>query len=425
MAFEQGKWLTEKEMERVRDSFYLLNENPDGIPRLFFENAGGSLRLKAAADGFHKMDMIPDCDGRKHPMAKWLKEQVKKGEDDVRLIFNVKGGTVATAQTASQVMYEMVSAVIENVPGTNVVTSVLEHPSSFDSAEKFAQDTGKELRVAPSNPKTGGIDVDAICSLVDQNTCLLNVMYASNLTGAIMDIPAIVKKARAIKPDLFITVDAVQHTPHTVMDFSNLDVDGVNFAPYKFFGVRGLGVAWLSPRLACLPHAKLLQKPKDYWGLGSDAPAQYATVTEIVNYCCSLSEPGITDRRKQFESGMGKIVLQERALLHAILEGTEEQPGLRHIQGVTVYADNPDLTQRDLIIAIGFSNLSPTDAVAEYVKRNVIVYDRIDTSLYSERMLHSFGLHGVVRVSPLHCHNKEDVNLFLKVTQEIANLPVK
>jgi cysteine desulfurase/selenocysteine lyase len=420
---DKGIWMSAADMKKVRDSFYLLDHNPDGTKRIFFENAGGSLRLKAAADTFRELDIIPDCDGRKHPLAVWLKSIVTKGEDDVRLIFNVKGGTVATTQTASQIMYNMVSAVIENVPGKNVVTTVLEHPSSFDSAERFAKETGKELRIARSNPKTGGIDVDEVCSLVDKDTCLLNVMYASNLTGAIMDIPAIVKKARAIKPDLYITVDAVQHTPHAIMDFSDLAIDGVNFAPYKFFGVRGLGAAYLSDRLAKLPHPKLLQKPENFWGLGSDAPAQYAVISKIVDYVCSLAdEKADQSRREAFVSGMTKIIEQERALLYTMLEGTDKVPGLRHIPGVTVYADNPDLTARDLIVSIGFDNIKPQDATKEYVKRNIVVFDRVDTSIYSERMLHSFGLSGVVRISPLHCHTAEEVEEFLKVTQEIARL---
>lgn len=50
---------------------------------------------------------------------------------------------------------------------------------------------------------------------------------------------------------------------------------------------------------------------------------------------------------------MTKLELQERALLHYMLEGTANVPGLRHIEGVTVYNDNPDLTRRDLILAIG------------------------------------------------------------------------
>lgn len=417
-----GKLLSAEDMAKARSSFYLLDKNPDGTPRIFFENAGGSLRLKAAADRFHQLDMIPDCDGRKHPLAVELKNLVHKAEDDIRVIFNVQGGTIASGLTASQLMFSMVEAVVNNIPGTNVVTTVLEHPSSYDSSETFAQRTGKELRVAPSNLLTGGCEVDDICALVDENTCLLNVMYASNISGAIMDIPAIVKKARSIKPDLYITVDAVQHAPHAVMDLAGLDIDGINFAPYKFFGVRGFGVAWLSDRLAVLPHARLTQKPENFWGLGSDAPAQYAMISSILDYVCSFADNKNGSRREQFVEGMTKLELHERALLHYMLEGTENVPGLRHIKGVTVYNDNPDLTRRDLILAIGFDNLTPTQATAEYVKRGVVVFDRVDTSLYSVRMLHSFGLHGIVRVSPLHCHNLEDVETYLKVTQELTTL---
>lgn len=420
---EFGKLMNDADLQKARDSFYLLNENPDGSPRLFFENSGGSLRLKTSADCFHKLDMIPDCDGRKHPMAVYLKDLVKKGENDIRTIFNVKGGSVATALSASQVMFEMVSAVVENVPGTNVVTTVLEHPSSYDSSEVFAKKTGMELRVAPSNPETGGCDVDAIVDLVDENTCLLNVMYSSNISGSIMDIPEIVKKARAKKPDLYITVDAVQHVPHALIDFSELNIDGVNFAPYKFFGVRGFGVAWLSDRLARLPHTKLTAKPEDFWGLGSDAPAQYAMISEILNYVCSFAdEKEGKSRRELFEQGMTKLEQHERALLYYLLEGTENVPGLRHIPGVTVYTDDKNLNRKDLIVAMGFENIDCTAATAEYVKRNIIVFDRVDTSLYSVRMLHSFGLTGVIRVSPLHCHNVAEIEQYLKATAEIAKL---
>ena len=417
-----GKLLSAEDLAKARSSFYLLDKNPDGTPRIFFENAGGSLRLKAAADCFHQLDMIPDCDGRKHALAVQLKNLVHKAEDDIRVIFNVKGGSIATGLTASQLMFAMVEAVVENIPGTNVVTTVLEHPSSYDSSESFAAKTGKELRVAPSDMLTGGCEVDAICNLIDENTCLLNVMYASNISGAIMDIPAIVKKARSIKPDIYITVDAVQHAPHAVMDLSELDIDGINFAPYKFFGVRGFGAAWLSDRLAVLPHARLTQKPENYWGLGSDAPAQYAMVSAILDYVCGFADNKKGTRREQFVEGMTKLELHERALLHHMLEGTDKVPGLRHIKGVTVYNDNPDLTRRDLILAIGFDNMTPTQATAEYVKRGIVVFDRVDTSLYSVRMLHSFGLKGIVRVSPLHCHNLDEVEAYLKVTQEIAAL---
>ncbi|MBP2642660.1 MAG: aminotransferase class [Firmicutes bacterium] len=49
---------------------------------------------------------------------------------------------------------------------------------------------------------------------------------------------------------------------------------------------------------------------------------------------------------------------------------------------------------------MGFENLGFTQAVREYEKRGVIVYDRLNTSPYSKRMLDSFNLLGAIRVAP-------------------------
>jgi cysteine desulfurase/selenocysteine lyase len=318
----------------------------------------------------------------------------------------------------------MVMAIAENIGGTNMVTTILEHPSAYDPMEYYAGKLGKELRVAGSNPVTGGVDVDEVVKLVDKNTCLLSVMYASNISGAIFDIENIVKKAREIKPDLYIIVDAVQHAPHGVIDLQKTPVDGINFAPYKFFGCRGSGIAWLSDRAALLPHHKLLGAKADFWELGSPAPAQFAVITEIVNYVCWLGShfTAGTDRRGLFECGMTQIALHERALMARMLNGNGEIPGLRNMKGVKSLLDYEDLSKRDLIMAIEFANIGYTQAVREYEKRKVIVYDRLASSIYSKRMLNSFNLNGAVRVSPLHCNSAEDIDQFLMVTREIAEL---
>ena len=44
------------------------------------------------------------------------------------------------------------------------------------------------------------------------------------------------------------------------------------FAPYKFFGVRGFAVAYVSDRCASFMHHRLLAKAADDWSLGSPAP---------------------------------------------------------------------------------------------------------------------------------------------------------
>ncbi|WP_027820663.1 aminotransferase class V-fold PLP-dependent enzyme [Paraburkholderia bannensis] len=422
MSSNRGQLFSASMMEAIKQRFHYVDRDIDNRERLFFDNAGGSFRLKSALEAFAQIDALPDCPERIHERALFLQGIQARGEDDVRRILNVRGGSVYLSLTASAAMFDMVRTVMENVPGTNAVTTILEHPSSFDAMTMYCERTSKELRIAPSNAETGGVDTDAIVALIDDDTALLSVMYASNISGAKLDIATIVERARARKPDLFIIVDAVQHAPHAVIDLQKTPVDGINFAPYKFFGCRGSGVSWLSERLAELPHHRLAAKDKGVWELGSPAPAQFAVVSAIVDYVAWIGAQfsDAEDRRERFVQGMQRIEEHERALLSLLLDGVDGQRGLRAIEGVRVFWDHDDLTRRDLIAGIGFDNLDPTAAVRAYEERGVIVYERIATSLYSGRMLKSFNLDGAVRISPLHCHAPSDVARFLAVTEDIA-----
>jgi selenocysteine lyase/cysteine desulfurase len=422
MNHDKGILFSDALMRDIKDRFHHVDHDMNGRARLYFDNAGGSFRLKAAVERFVEIDALPDCPERLHERSLFLQEVKAEGTADVRTILNAQGGSVFASLTASGAMFDMVRAVAENVPGTNMVTSVLEHPSSYDAMTFYAQRLGRELRVAKSNPATGGIDVDEIVGLIDRDTSLLNVIYASNISGAKLDIETIVKQARAIKPDLFIIVDAVQHAPHGLIDLQKTPVDGINIAPYKFFGCRGSGISWLSDRASVLPHHRLAGKKENFWDLGSSAPWQFAVVTEIVNYVCWLGGQFIAsdDRRALFACGIERIELHERALLARVLNGGEGIAGLRQMGRVKVFLDHEDLTKRDLILAIGIEGLGHTQAVREYEKRGVIVYERVSSSLYSKRMLESFGMDGAIRVSPLHCNSAADIDRFLQVTLQIS-----
>jgi cysteine desulfurase/selenocysteine lyase len=423
MTNPNGSLFSEQLSREIKAQFHFVDNDFEGKQRLFFDNAGGSFRLKAAVERWAMIDAIPDCTERVHEAARYLQAIQHAGAEDFRLICNATDGAVFASLTASGAMFDMVRAIAENIPGTNLVTSTLEHPSSFDAVSYYAKRLGKELRVANSNPDTGGIDVEEIVGLVDAETCFLSVMYASNISGAKIDIKEIVRRAREVKPDLYIIVDAVQHAPHGVIDLQKTPVDAINIAPYKFFGSRGSGLSWLSNRAAQLPHHKLSGKPADFWDLGSSAPAQFAVVSSIVDYVCWVGAKftTATERRAVFVEGMHRIELHERALLARMLDGTTQAPGLRAIPGVKVLLDHPDLSRRDLIVAMAFDKLAPKEAVREYEERGVIVYERVASSLYSKRMLDSFGIEGAIRVSPLHCNSAADIDHYLTITAGIAN----
>ena len=225
---------------QVREKYYFVDEDPfTKTKRLFFDNSGGSFRLKAASEAFQKVDDLPNCGGHGGAASNYLDTLRDQACKDISTMFNAEDGCICTSMTASIIIFDVSEAIIENVPGTNVVTTALEHPSAYDGCAVPAKKFGKELRVAKTDPRTGTIKPEDVIKLIDQDTCLLSVIMTSNITGAILDIETIAREARKIKPDIFIVCDSVQHTPHGLTDMKEWGLDCVNFAPYKFGGLWG------------------------------------------------------------------------------------------------------------------------------------------------------------------------------------------
>ncbi len=419
------KLFSPKELAELRSHFSFVDTDKNGNHRLFFDNAGGSLRLKEAEEAFKETDELPDASEHTNTMALKLLELENKGRADIRTIFGTQKGSIATGYTASQLMMEAVRIMSENANGTNCVTSSLEHPSSFDAMSMYAEKYNRELRVIPANKETGNIDTDTVLSRVDKNTAILSIMAASNISGHIIDIHTIAKEARNINPNIIIISDAVQHAPHGILNPEKSGIDVMNFAPYKFFGIRGFGLMYLSDRVKNFNHHKLLGKPSDDWEIGSPATAHFAAISSIVDYVCHIGlweNPQEQNRRKLFESGMMRIAAHEQALLDVLVNGTNNTPGLRNIKGITIKMDDIDLSHRDLITGFEFDNMNATQGRAELEKRHMITFERIASSIYSSRMLKQFNSSGVVRISPLHVNSVAEMEEFLRAAQEVAVL---
>ena len=416
---DKGEFFSQALCNEIRDKFAFIDADPQLGTRLFFDNSGGSLRLKAAIDAKTELDLIPDCPERYHERADILNAIIQRGTDDIlKIILGAKGGSLMTELTASQTVFQGIATIMENVEGTNAVTSNVEHPSAYDALKFYCQKNHKEFRVAEVNAKTGFVEPEKVAELVDENTILVSIMASSNISGNIMDLEEIVKVVREKNPNVYIISDAVQHVPHGLMDVDKLKLDFVNFAPYKFMASRGIGVAYVSERVSKLPHHKLLGKDNQIWELGTPTPSLYASISAVVDYVCWLGTKFINsnDRRELFCAGMRGIEMQERALMNYMIEG------LRKISGVTVFLDNDDLERKDFILAIDIKGKDLTECVKEYQRRGITVYERVNTSIYSKRIVEALNFEGAIRVSPLHCNTCDEIDRFLKVTAEIVSL---
>ena len=422
MDKNKGALFSDELLAEIRSKLDYVDYDPYAGKRIYFDNAGGSLRLKKCSEFIAVETAFPDSPNRPSKASKHLKEMVIKGRDDTKLFLGAKGGSIFSSQTASRVLYHMTQAIILNVPGANVVTTDLEHPATYDSAKYYAEIAGKELRVAKTNKVTGTVDVEELIRHIDKETCLLSFIYASNITGTLSEVETIIHEARKIKPDLYVLLDATQHIPHSPIDVEKIQVDAIGFTPYKILGKRGQGIGYVSDRCSRLPHERTLESDITDWEVGSVEPAAWGCWSIVVDYICWLGKKlgAPDDKREQILAAMHGIEMHERALLHRLLYGYGSLKGLYDINNVNVHFVGDDLTKRDCILPLTFKNKPSGVVVKEYIDNGIIVFDRVASSVMSRRQLHAVGLEELVRISPMHFNTTEEIDRFLEVTAQIA-----
>ena len=408
-------------LERIRDRFHYPDQDPLAGPRVYLDGAAGSLRLKRAVSTLAEMSRWPDAIGLPGPGSVQASTSIERGIASVRDFLGAPDRVVMPALSAVHAIFRAVGAAVAGGSGDDVVTTDLDHPGAFDAAQFFGRQFRKQVRVARLDPDTGRVSAGSVLALVDAGTDAVVFTHASNDTGAILDAAAIASGARIRNPEVMIIVDGVQYTAHYPVDFVGLGVDAYIFAPYKVFGIKGIGFGVLSDRLAALPHWKLEAAPPDAWKLGSMEDATYASWEKVVDYLewlgGELGDPA--DRRHAVQIAMEANARHDAFLLDRFRHGSEAAPGLAHIPGVRTHGASDGITNRICVSIFSFDTVDANIAVERYQQAGITVRAR-NLDVYSGRILTALGCGPVIRVSTCHYTTPAEVDTFLNATAAIA-----
>ena len=408
-------------MERMRERFHYVNQDPLSGPRVFLDAAAGSLRLKEAVSTLSGFSRWPDAIGRPSPGSVQASSSIERGILAVRDFLGAGNRVVMPAMSAVHAIFRVVGAATSGGSGNNLVTTNLDHPAAFDAAHHFGRQFGKQVRVAPLNADTGRVSARRVLALVDKNTDAVVVTHASNDTGAVVDVAEIAAGARTRNPEVVTIVDGVQYAAHRPVDVVELDVDAYIFAPYKVFGIKGIGFGVLSDRFASFPHWKLQAAPPDAWKLGSMEDATYAAWEKVVDYLewlgRELGDPA--NRREAVLLAMRATAQHDEFLLNRFRRGSDTAPGLSDIPGVRMHGASHDPGSRICIVIFSFDRVETNAAVEMYQSAGVAVRAR-NLDVYSGRVLNALGCGPAVRISTLHYTTGAEVDAFLRTTEAIA-----
>jgi len=409
-------------LENIRGQFAQIDNCPVQGPRVFFENAGGALTLSKIVDTSAKYAAIPDNQGRDNPGSHELVRVIDKAKQDLRAFMNAPKGQFFVGESGTELIFRLVmNACLGTEKDGVVLGSTIEHPATRSACARWAPISGKTHVLITHDDAKGLVTADAYTSHISKDTRVATILHTSPVTGMGMNVAAIAKAIRAVSPDCFIIVDGIQHAAHGQIDISAYNVDGYVISPYKMFSRHGYGLAWISDRMAALPHDSLVGGPAENWELGTRDTGAYATMSDVVDYIEWLGSQvcDSDDQRTRFKAAGNAIHDHEQALTNAMIHGTGNLPGLAEMAHVHIIGgvDNP---AREGLVSIYVDGIDSKDVVARLNSEGVRTHLR-KADHYSGNVLDPLGLDSCIRVSMCHYNSAAEVAQFLGVMKNITS----
>ncbi len=247
------------------------------------------------------------------------------GADDREIAFT-KNATEALNEVA-YILGDKRAGELQVTEGDEIVVSELEHHANLVPWQELAQRTGATLKWY-SATEDGRIDLDSL--ELSERTKVVALTHQSNVTGAVLDVPEAVRRARAVGA-LFV-LDACQSVPHMSVDFHQLDVDFAAFSGHKMLGPNGVGVLYgkaqhMDQLPPFLTGGSMVEKVTMEGTTFTEAPQRFEAGTQMTSQVVGLGAAV----NYLNDLGMDKVAAHEAELTAYALQQLQTIEGLRII----------------------------------------------------------------------------------------------
>ncbi len=291
-------------------------------------------------------------------------------------------------------------------PGDHVITSCIGHNSLVRPLKKLEQHGVKTTRLPPS-PEFGVVSANDIEEAIIQDTKLVAVTHASNVTGAIQPIEEYGLVAG--RHNLFFMVDAAQTAGNHPLDVQAGNIDLLAFSGHKgLFGPPGTGVLYVGNRAD-------LDSLRE-GGTGSYAEQEeqpdvlpYRYESGTVN---SIGISGLGAGLKYiFSEGLDKIRAHKQYLMDKLIKGLSDIPGL------TLYKAR-DGSKQAPIISINIDGYEPGEVGAILDQAfDIKIRAGLHCAPAAHKTLDTYPL-GTIRLSPGYFNTGEEIDLTLNALEK-------
>ncbi len=322
------------DIEKIRIQFPVLNQQVNGKPLVYLDNAATNQKPKRVIDALTKY--YEKDNANIHRGIHTLAERATKAYEETRHAMQQFIG----AKHVEEIIFtrgvtESINLVASSYgraflkEGDEVIISGLEHHSNIVPWQMICEEKKAVLKVIPVTD-IGEIDLDAYRKLLSAKTKIISVNHASNSLGTINPIKEIIDSAH--RYGAVVLIDGAQASAHLPIDVQKLDCDFYCISSHKMYGPTGTGILY--------GKKELLEKMPPYMGGGEMIKEVTFTKTTYndIPYKFEAGTPNIADviawkEAIEFINELGKeaIAAHETELLQYTVKKLSAIPSVKLI----------------------------------------------------------------------------------------------
>ncbi len=399
------------DIQKIRSQFPILHQKVNGKPLVYFDNAATTQKPKQVIDAIS--DYYESYNANIHRGLHSLAEKATSAFEETRKVFQ----EFINAKEAEEIIFTRGTTDSINLvasaygrkflkKGDEILVSGMEHHSNIVPWQMLCETTGAILRVIPVN-KSGEISLEEAQSLINENTKIVSVVFASNSLGTINPIKELVQLAHNV--GAVMMVDGAQAASHCKVDVQDLDCDFFATSGHKMYGPTGSGILY--------GKRALLESMDPYQGGGEmikDVSFEKTTYNDIP-YKFEAGTPNIADivalkAAVEYITDLGKdnIMQYEQQLTKHAHERLSEVPG------INFYG-----TANDKVSVVSFTidNVHPYDAGLMLDAKGIAVRTGHHCT---QPLMDHFGIDGTIRASFSVYNTIEEIDFLADSLKDIV-----
>lgn len=400
------------DINKIREQFPILQEQVNGKPLVYFDNAATNQKPTAVINAI--TEYYTSMNANIHRGIHTLAERATLAFEETRtaakdfvnadstdeIIFT--RGTTEAINLVAHSFGEMLES------GDEIIISTMEHHSNIVPWQMLCEKSGALLKVIPISDE-GEILYEEYKALLSEKTKLVAVTYASNALGTINPIQEIIKDAHEVGAKVLI--DGAQAASHLPIDVQDQDIDFLAVSAHKMYGPTGVGFLYGKKELlnAMTPYqggGEMIKEVSFEETTYNDAPFRFEAGTP------NIADVVAFKKAIEFVNKVGKDVIQAHEV--SLMEHATEK--LIQIEGLRIIGEAKEKVG---VVSFVIDGVHHQDLAIMLDQKGVAVRTGHHCT---QPLMKRFDLLGTTRASFAVYNTIEEVDVFIEALHKVLRM---